>query len=138
MLYISFLSRSLNSQHTALYQLSALNLFIILDYDWDSNNKILKSNKTGVFCKSVMKNIICNIFRLIRACMYTTCLDLCRWESLSFMMLLLLKLILIFFALNTILFFYFPFSSDNKNDNNSIYLYLFKLEYQTDIFHCLI
>ena len=76
-----------------------------------------------------MKDIIYNIFRLARAYVYTTYLDLCRQESLSFMMLFSLKSILISLVLDVVLFFYFFFSSDDKNGDNSIYLYSFKLGY---------
>ena len=85
-----------------------------------------------------MKDIMYNIFELARACAYAICLDLCKQENLSFIILLLSKSALILFVLNTILFFYFLFFSDNKNGDDSIYLYSFKLEYQTDIFCCLI
>ena len=137
MLYIPFLSKPLNSRHAALYQSSALNPFIASDHDWGSGDRVLKSDKTNIFYKSAMKDIMCNIFELIRACAYTTCLDLHKQENLFSIILLLSKSALISLTLNTILSFCFSFFSNDKSGDNSIYLYSFKLEYQTDIFHCL-
>ena len=125
MLYVLFLSRFSSLWHTALYQSSMLDPFIALDYNWGSGNKILKSDKTDVFYKPTIKNIIYNIFRLTRAYVYMIYLSLYRQKSLSFIILLSSKSTLISLALNTILFFYFPFSSDNKSGNNSIYLPIF-------------
>ena len=124
-----FLSRFSSLWYVALYQSSILNPFIISNHNWGSGDKILKSDKTDVFYKSVIKNIIYNIFGLIRTYIYITCLGLYKQESLSSIILLSSKSTLIFLALNAVLFFCFPFSFDNKNDDNSIYLYSFKLEY---------
>ena len=75
-LYISFLSRPLSLWYATLYQSSILNSFIVSDYNWGSNGRVLKSDKTDIFYKLVMKDVMCNVFGLVRACVYVICLDL--------------------------------------------------------------
>ena len=98
----------------------------------------MKLNKTNIFYKPAIKNIICDIFGLIRAYTYTIYLNLCKQENLSSIILLLSKSALISLALNTILFFCFFFFFDDESGDNNIYLYLFKLGYQINIFYYLI
>ena len=138
MLYILFLSKLLSLWYATLYQSSILDFFITLDHDWDSGDKVLKLDKTNIFYKSTIKNIIYDIFELTRIYIYMICLDLYRQKNLFFMMLFLLKLTLISFVLNIVLFFCFLFFFDDKNGDNSIYLYLLKLGYWTNIFYYLI